>query len=262
MSGAALCAMHHVMGCQEVPHPLLRARLALHAAEACVVRSGRPERARDLRDEVHLLRPGEQPGPAGAVYLMWQRAVERKISAANLHRAAPAYSAEQIAIWLGVGRGTPIDQAAQVLETVLAQAPRAEDAALMLADAALARALGWGHVVPLLAIGMRARDLRKTSEALRLGVHKAVMTSAQKSVPMAADLVTRVDRLYAVAPRLRSKVSDRAVELFATRDALAPSVALTGFMTDRSARRLCERLLDLGAVREVTGRETFRLYAV
>ncbi|MEO9778034.1 MAG: DUF1403 family protein [Sedimentitalea sp.] len=39
------------------------------AAEACVAFSGRPERAGELRDAVHLLRPGGLPGPAGEVYL-------------------------------------------------------------------------------------------------------------------------------------------------------------------------------------------------
>ena len=45
-----------------------------------------------------------------------------------------------------------------------------------------------------------------------------------------------------------------------TRDALAPGAL--AFMSDRAARRLCDRLVALGAVRELTGRDTFRLYGV
>jgi hypothetical protein len=262
MSGAALAALHGVMARDEVPQVLLRERLALRAAEACVAFSGRSERAKDLRDAVHLLRPGDQPGPAGAVYLMWQRAVGRKVSVKTLHRAMPAYDPDQIATWLDAGRGTPVDQAARILETVMGDAPRAEGAALILADAALARALGWSHILPVLACGLKPRDLRKTGDELRLAVHKAVVVSAGDAVPMAHDLARRVAHLKRVAPKLRSKASDTAVEMFLSCDALAASVALKGVMTDRSARRLCDRLLALGAVRELTGRETFRLYGV
>jgi hypothetical protein len=67
--------------------------------------------------------------------------------------------------------------------------------------------------------------------------------------------------LREVAPKLRAKAADRAVDLFLSRDALAPA-ALAAIMSDRAARRLCDRLVDLGAVRELTGRDTFRLYGV
>ena len=77
LSGAALNHLHVVLGCAEVPQALLRERLALCAAEACVAFSGRRERAGELRDAAHLLRPGDLPGPAGETYLIWRRAVER-----------------------------------------------------------------------------------------------------------------------------------------------------------------------------------------
>ena len=78
---------------------------------------------------------------------------------------------------------------------------------------------------------------------------------------LAADLTRRGARLRAVAPKLRAKGAPRAVELFLSCDALAPA-ALTGILSDRAARRLCDRLVDLGAVRELTGRDSFRLYGV
>ena len=74
-----------------------------------------------------------------------------------------------------------------------------------------------------------------------------------------ADLTRRAAHLKAVAPKLRAKGAGEAVEMFLTRDAMAPS-ALP--LPDRAARRLCDRLVDLGAVRELTGRDTFRLYGV
>ncbi len=64
-SGAALCQLHLVLAREEVPLALLRDRLALRAAAACVAFSGRPERTAELRDAIHLLRPGDLPGPAG-----------------------------------------------------------------------------------------------------------------------------------------------------------------------------------------------------
>ncbi len=259
LSGAALSHLHLVLNREEVPQSLLRARLALRAAEACAGFSGRPERVAELRDALCLLRPGDQPGPAGEIGLHWQRAVDRPVSVRALQRALPAQSGDQIAVWLDAGEGSPVARAAMVIETVLAEAPKAENAALILADTALAQALGWRHVVPLLAAGLKRADLRKREDALRLACHQAVRVSAIQAVRLAQDLGRRAARLKAVQPRLRARGAEAAVQMFLTCDALAPS---TLPLPDRSARRLCDRLVELGAVRELTGRETFRLYGV
>ena len=267
LSGAALATLHVVIGRQDVPQALLRERLALRAAEACVGFSGRSERAGALRDEVHLLRPGDQPGPAAATFLQWRKAVARPISVGALHKAMPKLTAEQIATWLDTGEGGPVAKAATVLETVLAEFPGEDAVALILADAALAQACGWDHAVPLLAAGLTRRDLRKTGDDFLLACHRSIVSQAEEAVRVAHDLARRAARLNAVAPKLRAKGAGAAVDLFLTRDALSPSVALAGptpgvGMSDRAARRLCDRLVELGAVRELTGRDTFRLYGV
>lgn len=259
LSGAALNHLHLVVRQPEVPKALLRDRLALRAAEACVAFDGRSERAAELRDAVHLLRPGDLPGPAGEMYLAWRRAVERPMSIKALGRALPAFEPGQIATWLDAGKGAPVSRAAMVMETVLTEAPRRDVAALILADATLAQALGWKQVVPLLAAGLKRADLRKCEGDLRLACHRAAITSIIEAVRLAADLARRTAHLNAVAPKLRAKGAGGAVEMFLTRDAVAPS-ALP--LPDRAARRLCDRLVDLGAIRELTGRDTFRLYGV
>ncbi|MFG6585476.1 DUF1403 family protein [Sulfitobacter sp. 1A12779] len=259
LSGAALNHLHVVLGRAEVPQALLRDRLALSAAAACVAFSGRPEREAELRDAVHLLRPGDLPGPTGETCLAWRRAVERPVSIKALGRALPAFEPGQIATRLDAGKGAPVPRAAMVLEAVLREAPRAEVAALILAEAALAQTFGWNHLLPLLAAGLKRADLRKHGDDLRLACHRALVLSAVDAVRLSVDLARRAAHLKAVAPKLRAKGAGDAVKMFLTRDAVAPS-ALP--LPDRAARRLCDRLVDLGAVRELTGRDTFRLYGV
>ena len=212
-----------------------------------------------MRDAVHLLQAGDLPGPAGNTYLSWRRVVERSVSDKALCRALPTLEPGQIAIWLDAGRAAPVNRAVRVLEAVLTEAPRAEVPALVLADAALAQALGWDHLVPLLAAGLKRADLRKRGDDLRLACHRALRSSMREAVRLAADLARRTAHLKAVAPKLRAKGAGEAVEIFLTQDAVAPA-ALP--LPDRAARRLCDRLVDLGAVRELTGRDTFRLYGV
>lgn len=66
-------------------------------------------------------------------------------------------------------------------------------------------------------------------------------------------------------PKLRAKGAARAVEMMLARDVLTPVAlarAMPEILSDRAARRLCERLVELGALRELSGRDTFRLYGV
>ena len=143
---------------------------------------------------------------------------------------------------------------------MLADNPRGETAASILADAVLARSLGGSHVLPLLSLALTARDLRLRGVDLRLACHRAILVAVRQALPLAGNLARAASRLRAVVPKLRARGAAREVALFLSRDALAPSAL--NFISDRAAQRLCERLVDMGVVRELTGRDTSRLYGV
>ena len=258
-SGAALAHLALAAG-PTLPHALWRDRLALAAAEVCLGHCGRREGAKALRDAVHLTKAGDDPGPAGRVFRQWSRAVAGPVSVAHLGRALEGVPLERIGLCLDATGPTPVDRAAQVIKVVLSDHPRRETEALILADAALSRSLGWPHVLPLLSLALRPRDLRLREDDLRLACYRAVVAGAGQAAPLAAELARAAARLQAVAPNLRAKGAARAVEIFLSRDALAPTAL--DFMSDRAARRLCDRLVELGVVRELTGRDTFRLYGL
>jgi len=69
--------------------------------------------------------------------------------------------------------------------------------------------------------------------------------------------------LLTVAPNLRAKPAKIVVELLLAEDCVSPAeAARQAAMTDRSSRRLFDRLVSLGAVRELSGRETFRMFGL
>ena len=211
---------------------------------------GRPERGRDLRDEVHLSRPGDTLGPAGQEFARWRAFARRRVAKQR-------------------GRQAPLATVAAVLEASRASDMNDETETLMAADRALAQAVGWSHPLPLVACGLHPRDLHLNGRALQTACHKAVLRAGSKTVAMAQDLARRADRLRRIEPKLRAKGAGDALKLFLSEDALSPAIALSPVvrggivqMSDRAARRLCDRLVALGVVRELTGRDTFRLYGV
>ena len=67
----------------------------------------------------------------------------------------------------------------------------------------------------------------------------------------------------AAQPKLRAKGAGRVVELLLGDDAVSPArAAKLARLSDRAARRLFDRLIELGAVRELSGRPNFRLYGL
>jgi len=275
-----------------LPAELLRNRLSLRAAEACLKLEGRRESEADIRDAYYLAQAGDASGaasatraagamgPAGDMYARWRKAsaigLKHKDWLSRLKRCVPDPVAEELpesidaAMDQSAGQGgSPVAQAAKMIGLVMAAFPREEASALICGDAVLARALGWEHPLPLLGVHLKRRELQATGHEFTLACHRAVAKGAQDAVRLSHDLTRRSQRLREVAPKLRAKGSDQAVALFLREDAVLPSTMLAPRilgtsipMTDRAARRLCDRLVELGVVRELTGRSTFRLYGV
>ncbi|WP_419906582.1 DUF1403 family protein [Hoeflea sp.] len=159
--------------------------------------------------------------------------------------------------------------AADLLATVIELNPREESVAFLLADLRLARDLNWPSLFPFTAQYLTGKELRGSRDELLINCHRSIYTVATNAVRMAYDLARRAERVRAIAPKLRTRHSDEALELFLSEVAIAPSSMLaprikgTNFAkTPRAARRFCDRLVQLGVAHELTGRETFRLYGI
>ena len=141
--------------------------------------------------------------------------------------------------------------------------------AAWLADAVLAQRLNWPFGLRLLAAslfpcaGRRAGGLENPAdggEATR--VLFAYAKAAAGAVDLAGDLARRAERLAEAAPKLRAKGAAAALRALLDEDCLAASSQIGAQISERGARRLFDRLVALGAVRELTGRATFRLYGL
>ena len=279
-SGAALTVLDQLVGDprQSVPVDLLANRLALGAATATSRLEGRLAREADIRDAYHLTPPGEARGPDGDLLAFWREAVRLRLNGPGeiADLIGPDLAEDGVA-WLNAGQDCarthgPLAGSAFVMRAVLGADDRAERVACLLSDLVLARALNWKAVLPLSAQGLTKsvlRDLVTGGQGAELVVQSRILESIEKTIRLARDLARRAEALRAVAPKLRAKGSRAAVDLFLTEDAVAPASMLSPRirganipMTDRAARRFCDRLVELGVAQELTGRPTFRLYGL
>ena len=279
-SGAALTVLDQLISDpgHGVPLKLLANRLALSAATATSKLEGRLAREADIRDAFHLTPPGEAPGPDGDLLAFWREGV--RLRAGRTGEIADFVGAEfagEVGAWLDVGLERarthgPLSGCVAALRAVLEVDDRAERTACLLADIVLARALNWKAVLPATAARLTKtalRDLTAEGQEAELAVQARMLESIDETIRLARDLFRRAAALRTIAPKLRAKGSDAAVDLFLTEDAVAPASMLSPRirgtsipMTDRAARRFCDRLVELGVARELTGRPTFRLYGI
>ncbi|MDI7862050.1 DUF1403 family protein [Rhizobiaceae bacterium n13] len=277
-SGAALAALHPIAISGDPLGQLWRKRLALKCAAAVVRLEGRKEDETELRDAWMLRRPGDDPGPAGHILDLWRRLGDRQALApekwAELLSGRLALPDEDVARTvfgdadrIAMGDASAVAAASAISVAVLRHRPEAEALALWLADAVLAIRLKWPAPVPLIAAHVRRSDLQAAARApdedptwLRTCCY-AYAKAAAEGFDLHADLARRAERLLSVAPKLRAKEAPNLVVTLMSEDALA-AASVGRQMSDRSGRRFFDRLVSLGAVRELTGRPTFRLYGL
>ncbi|MEK4031807.1 DUF1403 family protein [Methylocystis sp. IM3] len=260
----------------------LRQRLALRAADSCAALCGLREDAAALRDAEHLAGGGET-SPVGRLHRLFRlyaslparldAATSRTAGLLGLNEAIDAGALAEVA----TSAPDPLTAAARASAAAMKLCPPSIDAevfAFVVADFALARRLDWTRPVPLFAVailqpslrrgaGERGHRPRPTDDDWPASVARAYGLAVVEAHALAVDLSRRAQRLLSVAPVLRAKGARRVVDLLLADDGVTPSAAVARVrMSDRAARRLFDRLVALGAARELSGRDTFRIYGL
>ncbi|MGF7009341.1 hypothetical protein J2X50_004857 [Aminobacter sp. BE322] len=292
-AGAAIGALDVVVRRQERWAGAWRQRLALSAAATTAKQARRMEDEAALRDAVLLARPSDivsgstTLGPAGLLLLAWHRLATRAPEDLLMQKSLGAVVEEFGHALDDEALGNLADElrrlgAGGMVEMVVGAFTVAERylfgraVGAWFADALLAQRLGWPRAVPLLGAELNAAGParpRRSGTAIAASVKDnsaraknllaAQARAALRAVDLSAELGRRADRLLAVAPKLRAKSADTVVDRLLNEDAFAASRGdkKTG-MSDRGLRRLFDRLVELGAVRELSGRTTFRIYGL
>ena len=290
LAGAALSRLDAIVRENPPWAGVLRQRLALGAAAASVLRAGRAEDEMALRDGFHLTRPGADAGPVGRLLLAWRELPARSVGhwRSSFHAAAevlgvPHDEALQQTIdaaeaCAGHNRPAPF-AAAQVFGlarralTPGARRPslggrggEGEPLAAWLADSVLARRLKWPFALPLLAEALFSGAARRAGGDVADGAEATIVFAyakgAARACDLSAELGRRAQKLQDVAPKLRAKGAGAALAALLDDDCLSASSKIGGRISERGARRLFDRLVALGAIRELTGRATFRFYGL
>jgi hypothetical protein len=279
-SGAALTVLDQLVNDPRhgVPFKLLANQLTLQAATATSKLEGRLAREADIRDAYHLTPPGEARGPDGDILAFWRDAARIKLTGqdwkGSVQGLVGAAFADDVLRFIATRAKThgPLAGCITVMRAVLKADDRAERTACMLSDIVLARTLNWTSLLPVTAQHLTKtmlRELTNEGQGADLKIQTSLLISIEDTIRLARDIAARAAALRAVTPKLRAKGSKAAADLFLSEDAIGPSMMLSPTiqgtaiaMTDRAARRFCDRLVELGVARELTGRPTFRLYGL
>jgi hypothetical protein len=165
------------------------------------------------------------------------------------------------------GRAAPF-ALADLITAISAVRPDAEVLALGLAEVVLAQKLKWPKSVPLLLperFGSSFRTIggcgrvRPGEPAYPKAIFLALVGGIDVALRSAVEIDRRAVRLLAVMPKLRTKGANSVIQKLLNEDAL-PASAPGSNLSRWAANRLFERLESFEAVRELSGRSSFRIF--
>jgi hypothetical protein len=258
-----------------------RDRVALKAAAVAGRMVGRSDGEAAIRDAVLLTAVGDDPGPAGKLFV-----ATRLLARRSGPITTPVL--RELAELLGIGWDAGLEAipdladsalqssraapfvAAELIAAISAIRPGAEVLALGLAETVLAQKMRWRGAVPLLLPERYSSAFRTTGGRGRVqpgdgaypkAICLALVDGVESALRAAADLDRRANRLLAVAPKLRTKGAERVIRRLLDEDAI-PATVPGGGLSRWAATRLFERLESFEAVRELSGRTSFRIFGL
>lgn len=258
-----------------------RDRLALKSAAVAARTLGRSEEEGTIRDAVLLTAAGDDPGPAGKLFL-----ATRMLARQSGTIATPLV--KELCALLGIGRNDALASVPDFVDTAIQSGraaplaladfisaiatarPDAEVLALGLADVVLAQKLNWPKSVPLLlperygpafrTIGGRGR-VRPGEPAYPKATCLALVDGVEAALRAAVEIDRRAARLLTVASKMRTKGAEPVIRRLLAEDAVPASVPGSD-LSRWAANRLFERLESFDAVRELSGRSSFRIFGL